>query len=254
LTGDYRGFRRAAHIRYVPMPGGEQAIREPWRMAAAYLADLGQGDALLEARVPRSALAAVRQLIDRRTNAPSTSSVGRLFDGVAALTGIRDRVSYEGQAAMELEWLAIPVVPDGAYSFDIPKAGDGELGDSALVVDTRPLFSDVVADLSRGQEAATIARRFHSTLVELVAQVCRRLRQKSGLDVVVLSGGVFQNALFATEVDAQLVCDGFRVYRHRRVPPGDGGLSCGQLAIAAGAGEASDDLIGKPSARVRTFS
>jgi len=254
LTGDYRGFRRAAHIRYVPMPGGEQAIREPWRMAAAYVADLGQGDAVLETRVPRSALAAVRQLIDRRANAPFTSSVGRLFDGVAALTGIRDRVSYEGQAAMELEWLAIPVAPDGAYSFDIQETGDGELGDSALVVDTRPLFREVVADLSRGHEAAKIARRFHSTLVELVAQVCRRLRQTSGLDVVVLSGGVFQNALLTTEVNARLVCDGFRVCRHRRVPPGDGGLSCGQLAIAAAAGKESDDLIGNRSAHVLTFS
>src|SRR5205823_6350072 len=98
LTGDYRGVCRAAHWRYVAMPGGEQAVREPWRMAAAYLADAGQADSLLQGRVPAPALSTVRRLIDRRINAPLTSSVGRLFDGVAALAGLRERVSYEGQS------------------------------------------------------------------------------------------------------------------------------------------------------------
>jgi hydrogenase maturation protein HypF len=158
--------------------------------------------------------------------------VGRLFDGVAALAGVRDRVSYEGQAAMELEWLAeqLPASDVAAFDFDILENAQN---DSPLLIDTRPLFTEAAAGLRGGCPAAKIARRFHSTLVEIVARVCCRLRQRSGLDVVVLSGGVFQNALLSTEVIARLECSGFRVHRHRRVPPGDGGLSLGQLALAA---------------------
>ena len=110
------------------MPGGDQAIREPWRMAAAHLADAGQGDAPLAGRVPAPALAAVRRLIDRRINSPLTSSAGRLFDAVAALTGLRDRVSYEGQAAMELEWLALAAPAHEASPFDFDIVGSGDDG------------------------------------------------------------------------------------------------------------------------------
>jgi len=230
LTGDYHGFRRGAHLRYAAMPGGEQAVREPWRMAAAYLADADRDDTLLRKRVPAAALATVRRLIDRRVNAPLTSSVGRLFDAVAALAGILDSARYEGQPAMELEWSAAEVSADGVYPFEIL---DPRPTEAPLQVDTRPLIGAVAADVSHGRGAAIIGRRFHSTLVEIVTQVCSRLREQTGLTAVVLSGGVFQNALLATEVIPRLESDGFRVYRHRRVPPGDGGLSLGQLAIAA---------------------
>ena len=169
LTGDYRGFRRAAHLRYVAMPGGEQAIREPWRMAAAYLHDAGLDDAPLRGRVPAASCAVARRLIDRRFNAPLTSSAGRLFDGVAALAGVRDRVSYEGQAAMELEWLASEVPRDGAYPFEIEAA---EAAERPLIVDTRPLIAEVAREVCRGASAAIVGRRFHSTLVEIVAAVC----------------------------------------------------------------------------------
>ena len=229
LTGDYRGFRRAAHLRYVAMPGGEQAIREPWRMALAYLDDAGQDDASLRGRVASGRLAIARRMILRQFNAPSTSSVGRLFDGVASLAGVRDRVSFEGQAAMELEWLASEVASDGHYPFEIEEAG----ADRPLLVDTRPLIAEVVREVRQGRDAAIVGRRFHSTLVEIVAAVCSRIRSRTGLAVVVLSGGVFLNALLTTETIERLEGDGFRVYRHRRVPPSDGGLSLGQLAIAA---------------------
>jgi hydrogenase maturation protein HypF len=232
LTGDYRGFRRAAHFRYVGMPGGERAIREPWRMAAAYLADAGQGDDLLAGRVPAAALAAVRRLIDRKINCPLTSSAGRLFDGIAALLGLRTDASYEGQAAMEVEWLATDVSPAGISAYDA-EIFENAGADSPLLIDTRPLFGCAAADLRRGTPAAVIARRFHSTLVAIVVDVCLRLRRETGLEAVVLSGGVFQNALLTTEVIAQLEREEFRVYRHCRVPPGDGGLSLGQLAVAA---------------------
>ncbi len=230
LTGDYRGFRRAAHLRYVGMPGGERAIREPWRMATSYLIDAGQSDELLRDRVPATALATVRRMIERTLNAPPTSSMGRLFDGVAALAGVRDRVSYEGQAAIELEGTASGSDADGVYPFEIDEPAEEN---SPLQIDTRPLICGVVAGVRRGDDAATIGRRFHSTAVEVVARVCSKLRDRTGLSAVALSGGVFSNALLTGEVVDRLDRDGFRVYRHRRVPPGDGGLSLGQLAIAA---------------------
>jgi hydrogenase maturation protein HypF len=235
LTGGYGGFRRAAHLRYVPMPGGDQAIREPWRMAASYLADAGQREALLAGRVSAASLTTVRRVIDRRINTPLTSSAGRLFDGVAALLGVRDRVTYEGQAAIELEWLATAASSHDGSFFEFDIAAGASRG-SPFTIDTRPLIAAIAAAIGRGQDAAQIARRFHSTLVEVIAQVCARLRQQEELDVVVLSGGVFQNALFTSEVIEHLERDGFRVYRHKNVPPGDGGLSLGQLVIAAATG------------------
>jgi hydrogenase maturation protein HypF len=229
LTGDYRGFRRAAHLRYVAMPGSEQAIREPWRMALAHLDDAGLDDDSLRGRIPTTGLAIARRLIERRFQAPFTSSAGRLFDAVAALAGVRDQVSYEGQAAMELEWLASGVTADGHYPFELEEVG----ADQPLVVDTRPLIAEVAKDVRHGRGAAIIGRRFHSTLVEIIAAVCARLRSRTGLSTVVLSGGVFLNALLLSETLERLERDGFRTYRHRRVPPSDGGLSLGQLAIAA---------------------
>jgi len=226
LVGDYRGFRRAAHLRYVGMPGGEQAIREPWRMALAHLIDARADISLIGKRLPPPAVTMTTRLLERGINAPLTSSVGRLFDAVAALAGVRDRVSYEGQAAAELEGLATEVGPDGAYPFDL-------LPDAPMVVDTRPLVRAVAEDIGQGVEAARVARRFHSTLVEVIAAVCDRVRRATGLGVVVLSGGVFLNALLTREVCRRLHGEGFDVHRHRLVPPGDGGLSLGQLAIAA---------------------
>jgi hydrogenase maturation protein HypF len=233
LVGDYRHVRRAAHLRYVGMPGGDAAIREPWRMAVAHLADAGIPDAPLKARLLPTQLDTLQRLLERRFHTPLTSSVGRLFDAVAALAGVRDRVSYEGQAAIELEWLASRRPAAEIYLFaleedrtDVPEA-------PLFRIDTRPLIRAVAEEVNQHVEAERIARRFHSTLVEVVGQVCGRLREATGLGVVTLSGGVFLNALLSREVQARLRADGFRVYRHRLVPPNDGGLSLGQLAIAA---------------------
>jgi hydrogenase maturation protein HypF len=232
LVGDYRDFRRGAHLRYVGMPGGDQAIREPWRMAVAHLTDARAEFAPLRARLLPVQLRTVERMLERRLNTPLTSSMGRLFDAVAALAGVRDRVSHEGQAAVELEWLATGAVPDRAYPFAIGPPPPGETA-APLVVDTRPLIRAVAEEATQGVAAALIARRFHSALVEMIAAVCGRLRRETGLAAVVLSGGVFLNALLTAEASARLRGDGFRVYRHRRVPPNDGGLSLGQLAVAA---------------------
>ena len=220
-------------LRYVGMPGGDRAIREPWRMALAHLADAEAEDAPFVARFSRAEVAVLRKMIARRLGTPRTSSAGRLFDAVASLAGVRDRVSYEGQAAVELEWLASEALPEGVYPFALSPPRDEEPQQTPLVVDTRPLIRAVAEDVAGGALATSIARRFHSTIVNIIAAVCSRLRMTSGIDVVVLSGGVFMNVLLTCEVVTRLESDGFRVYRHRRVPPNDGGLSLGQLAIAA---------------------
>jgi hydrogenase maturation protein HypF len=232
-VGDYAGFRRAAHLRPVVLPGGERAIREPWRMSAAYLLDAGRDLSALDGEIGSSARDAVERIIARRFNCPITTSAGRLFDAVAALAGVRQRVSYEGQAAIELEGLATDVPADGSYPFGLEGVREGELAEETLVLDMRPMIAEVAEDARRGAAASSIARRFHSTMVDAIARVCRSLRARTGLDAVAFSGGVFLNALLSAEAAARLEADGFRVYRHRQVPPNDGGLCLGQLAVAA---------------------
>jgi hydrogenase maturation protein HypF len=224
LVGDYAGFRRAAHLRCVGMPGGDQATREPWRMALAHLRDADVQCRTFESRIPAPEMRVVRQMLDRGVNTPLTSSAGRLFDAVASLAGVRDRVAYEGQAAMELEWLATGADESGAYPFAVETNGS---------VDTRPMIAAIVDDVHASTDKRVIALRFHSTLVTIIAAVCARIRQETQITSVAVSGGVFMNALLTGEVLARLQADGFRVYRHRLVPPNDAGLSLGQAAIAA---------------------
>jgi hydrogenase maturation protein HypF len=228
LVGDYRQFRRGAFLRRVGMPGGDQAILQPWRMAVAHLRDAGAAWGPLAARLLPTEIRTVDKMLERGINSPLTSSVGRLFDAVASLAGVRDRISYEGQAAVELEWLARQSHADGSYPFELVPSDDGP-----LTIDARPLVRAVAREAAAGTPAADVARRFHSMLVGLVAAVCDRLRRATAIATVVLSGGVFLNLLLTREVTARLAGDGFRVYRHQLVPPNDGGLSLGQLAVAA---------------------
>ena len=233
LVGDYGTFRRAAHLRYVPLPGGDRAAAEPWRMAVSHALDAGCDTPTLQPAPSAIERRAVTAMIRRRLNAPLTSSAGRLFDAVASLAGVRQRVRYEGQAAMELERLAWRESPQGLYDFDLDLVRDETIVDSPLVIDTRPLIGSVVRDAARGVDAARIARRFHDTLAEIIVDACGEIRERCGLDRVVLSGGVFVNALLTSRTSARLSELGFRVYRHETVPPNDGGLSLGQVAIAA---------------------
>jgi hydrogenase maturation protein HypF len=229
LLGDARAVRRAAHLRRVPMPGGEAAIREPWRMAVAHLREAGEdidGSALAR-RIDRNRLRVVETMLARGFNTPLTSSVGRLFDAVAAMIGACDRMSFEGQAAMQLESLAMTMPHGRAYPFAVVSH------DARLEIDPRPLVAAIAADVRAGAPSATIARRFHTTLVDVIEAACRAIRDASGVDIVVLSGGVFVNAIVAHEACARLTQAGFRAYRHRRMPPNDGGLCLGQLAVAA---------------------
>jgi hydrogenase maturation protein HypF len=233
LVGDYRTFRRAGHLRCVRLPGGEQAIREPWRMAASYLLDAQCDLSPLESLVPPQALHAVSTMIERRVNTPMTSSAGRLFDAVAALIGLRSKVTYEGQAAIELEWLAERASTGGSYPIEGSEETSPDDPEPTFVVDLRPAVWAIVHNLRDRPDRPRIARRFHWTVVDAITEVCGRIRQRHDLSSVVLSGGTFLNGLLSAEAVRRLTREGFTVYRHHLVPPNDGGLSLGQLAIAA---------------------
>lgn len=227
LVGTCARVTRAAHLRAVPLPGGDQAIREPWRMAAAYLADAEVGASGLEDRIDPGRRPLLAAIAERRLRAPLTSSAGRLFDAVAFLAGGPAAVSYEAQAALWLEGMARG--PGEPYEFELElEAGTPQ--PPCLVIDTRPLIRGVWEDARRGRGAGAIASRFHATLARIVAATCERIA--GPLDVA-LTGGVFCNAVLLEASTRELESRGFRPWAHRRVPSNDGGLSLGQLAVAA---------------------
>lgn len=226
LLTDAKSMVRAAHLRQIPMPGGEGAVHEPWRMALAYLLDAGVDTENIRLRHPREC-GIVTRMIERRINSPLTSSAGRLFDAIACLAGLAETVSFEGQAAMRLEAKAEERDADAAYPFELREV------DERLEVDTRPLVRQVARDASAGVGPGLISQRFHAGLADAIAAVCMGLRKSSGYDTVALSGGVFLNRRLTRQTTTRLSGAGFRVLRHRRVPPNDGGLSLGQLAVAA---------------------
>lgn len=225
LIAGYNGYDRVCHLANVAMPGGDKAVCEPWRMALAWLQYSGVewSDDLPPTR-SRSAqeLSVVSHQIEHRLNAPLTSSMGRLFDAVAALIGVRTVVNYEAQAAIELEALA-DTEEEGRYGFDLN--GD--------IVDAAPVVQRVVADLRAGESAGKISARFHNGIADMVVRVCTRERGRQGLNQVVLSGGVWQNMTLLERTVAQLEQSGFKVHVHHRVPANDGGVSLGQAIIAA---------------------
>ena len=229
LVADLHGFTRAGHLEAVPLPGGASAIRQPWRMAVAYLEAAGLGDAVLPIAERHAADWPRVRAVARSTLSPPTSSAGRLFDAVAALLDLRDEVTYEGQAAIELE-RAAPRTPLPAYPTVVVAGGRG------FVVRGADLVAAVVEDLRDGVDTATIAGRFHAGVAGAIVAGCVRVRAATGLDLVALSGGVFQNVLLVSQVVPALEREGFRVLTHRRVPPNDGGISLGQAAVAAAGG------------------
>ena len=235
LLADLVSARRAAHLAAVPLPGGEAAIREPWRMAAVYLSRAFGGappPGLAVTRRNQRRWDAVLAMADRGINAPATSSAGRLFDAAAALLGVRDTISYEGQAAIELEQLADPA-ETGCYPAGLDAGpGDGD-GPGPLLVRGADLIRAAAGDLAAGTAPAVIAARFHNGVAAAIVAVCERLRDGHGLGSVALSGGVFQNLLLTARAVTGLTDRGFRVLVHARVPCNDGGISFGQAAVAA---------------------
>ncbi|WP_326789176.1 carbamoyltransferase HypF [Streptomyces sp. NBC_00151] len=242
LLADYDGYRRFAHLGYVPLPGGDAAVRNPYRMALSHLraAGLPWRDELpcAAAATPEERRLLERQL-ERGFNCVPTSSMGRLFDAVSSLAGVCHRVEYEAQAAMELENAALddlsgPLADDernDAYRFMLRAVRQDP--EAPLVADPAPVLAAAVADVRAGVTAGRVARRFHRAVVGLVLEVCAVARESTGIRTVALSGGVFCNALLTEGCGAVLERDGFTVLRHHRVPPNDGGLALGQLIVAA---------------------
>ncbi len=263
LVADHASFDRTAHLSCVTMPGGDAAVREPWRMALSYLHDawpadaygkgFGGGNLPLYDHIPEGAPEVIARMIAGGVHCPPTSSMGRLFDGVAALAGIRYRSGFEGQAAMELEAAAAKAAAEGlhtndeTYPYELPPAGRKE-------IPVAPIIRGVVEDVLAGRDPARIALRFHRTVIRLFADLCRAIRSERGLDCVALSGGVFQNVLLLEGLVEQLAKMGFKVLTHRQVPATDGGLCLGQAVAAAAvisgktgaAGDAGGDVSVKP--------
>ena len=228
LVGDLRSCERVGHFRYQPMPGGDLATREPWRMALSYLQTAYPElpvDSPAFNNIPSAELRLVGQAAARGINAPLTSSCGRLFDAVAALLGLRQRASYEGQAALELEMCA-----DRHASQPLPYELVNE--DHQLIFDPTPLVRTIFEQQRTGASPAMLAGQFHASLAAMVLEVCEELRSRTALQRVVLSGGVFQNCLLTEMTLAHLEGSGFEVLTHSLVPPNDGGLAFGQAAVA----------------------
>jgi hydrogenase maturation protein HypF len=217
FVGDYDGMRRSAHLEPLPLPGGDAAIRQPWRIAVAYLNALVEPEDHPIGFCPGEA-GLIRQQIEKGLNVPQTSSMGRLFDAVSALLGVCSEVSYEAHAAIELEQLASLAQDWRPYPFAVE--GD--------VVRLAPLFYALLESLERGVPIPDMAARFHATIARMVLEVCLRLREETGLLAVALSGGVFQNALLLDLTVPVLRDAGFEVLLHHQAPCNDGGISLGQ--------------------------
>jgi hydrogenase maturation protein HypF len=259
LLADAAGFERAATFRPFRSPGGERAVREPWRTAVGLLHELW-GPALFEREelaplqiCPPSDRAVLRSILAGHVHAPQTSSVGRLFDAVASLIGLRQRVSYDGQAAMELEWAAEKEQTDEVYPFTIAECRmsndewrmeDGkqrvtsdewrvtsaQMKPPRFIVDWGPMIEAILAGHARDVQVSSVAAKFHNTLVEIIMAVAQRVAQER----VVLAGGCFQNRILLEGAVRRLRAGGFRPFWPDRLPPNDGGLALGQLYVAMG--------------------
>ena len=232
LLAGLHEYRRLAHLKYVPLPGGETAVREPWRMALMHLRNL-YGERVLDLPLPSSLplaelpAGAVLTLAERGINSYPTSSMGRLFDAVASLLGCGVRVSYEAQAAAALENLALSSAgTTRAYRFE---TGAG----SPALIDPAPVIERIVRDLARGAARGEIAAAFHNGVAELVVETAQRLAASCGCRTAVVSGGVFQNRFLCERVLALAARSGLELLMHRIVPPNDGGVSLGQVQAAA---------------------
>jgi hydrogenase maturation protein HypF len=232
LLTTYQGFQRAAHLAYMPLPGGDAAVRKPARTCLAYLwkaglewePELSSVTSLcVEERV------ALKNQLIHAINTPLTSSMGRLFDAVSAFIGVRQKVNYEAQAAVELEALVDPH-EEQAYSLGYKPA---QSADSApLIVDPAPMFEAIRADLHDGVAQSIISARFHNGIAQMVLNVCLTIRSQSSIHQVVLSGGVWQNMTLLEKTFRLLHNAGFDILTHQKVPANDGGLSLGQAVVA----------------------
>jgi hydrogenase maturation protein HypF len=224
LVARYAGFERRGHLRYIPLAGGDAAVREPWRAALGYLMDAFGAGAQLDG-VAENRVRVVRRMIEQGVNTVPTSSCGRLFDAVAAIIGLRTVVNFEAQAAIELEMIA-EEGNTARYPFEV-EAG------RLWKLDFRPMIERIAREAAEGAPRPAISAKFHNTLAEAMVETCRRIRGETKLARVCLSGGTFQNMRLLGLAVAGLRGAGFEVFPHAKVPPNDGGIALGQAAIAA---------------------
>ncbi|HDP37387.1 MAG TPA: carbamoyltransferase HypF, partial [Candidatus Atribacteria bacterium] len=230
LLCDFKKYSRAGHLKYYPLPGGDKAIVEPWRMAYSYLYSIyGPKAKMLDIdftrRTDYGKSSIIEKMIDKKINSPLTSSCGRLFDAASSLIGVRDEISYEGQAAMELESFCASGIKE-SYKFRIYKEGE------EFIIDPQEIFIDIIKDLKEGIDKKVMAAKFHNTVAEFTLNLCGKIRENSGINKVDLSGGVFQNRFLTEKIISLLEKDDFQVYIQRKVPPNDGGISLGQAVVA----------------------
>jgi hydrogenase maturation protein HypF len=225
LLASYADFERVAHLEYLPLPGGDSATRNPWRIAVGYAESLGLNinDLPFMQTLDEKAVDIVRQQVRKKLNTPLTSSMGRLFDAVACLSGVRSEVSYEAQAAIELEILSKPHLRAALpYPYQIK---DG-------IVSLRDMLQSAIDDVKSKQPAGYIGARFHRTICALAVDICKRTRSDTGINEVALSGGVWQNQALLVMTRADLLRENFIAYVHQQTPANDGGLALGQAVVA----------------------
>ncbi|MGM0786760.1 MAG: carbamoyltransferase HypF [Thermodesulfobacteriota bacterium] len=244
MVAERAGFKRAAHLSYAAMPGGDAAVKEPWRMGLSYLteafgADWQNTGLRFLREISPEYLRVAAEMINRRINSPLTSSMGRLFDGVAAISGLCSRVDFEAQAAIKLEMQAaggvLPLDKTRCYGYEFDETDTG-----IIRIPAAPMIRGIVDDLLKGASPGIVSKKFHTTIIFLFSDVCDRISGATGLKRVVLSGGVFQNAVLLEGMCESLKERGFSVFVNRRVPANDGGISLGQAVCAA-------EMIGKGS-------
>jgi hydrogenase maturation protein HypF len=234
LVADYRNAHRAGHLEYLPLPGGATAIKRPYRTAVAYVLTLLGENALnhvlpVMKEADDMEIEVIKRQIERKINSPLSSSMGRLFDAISALLGIRGKIDYEGQAAVELEMAAYEEDYDHAqesYPYRIVE------DQGIRIVHLRDLLSAVMEDLHQGTSKGRISVKFHNTVARMINEMCHLIADKTGITQVALSGGVFQNRLLSRKTVSLLESSGFQVFTHRQVPCNDGGISLGQAVIA----------------------
>jgi hydrogenase maturation protein HypF len=230
LLVNLRDYKRVAHFKYVPMPGGEIAIKNPWKMAFSYLYEIyGENflnlDLEFVKKLDKNKGEIIQKMLTRKINLFYTSSAGRLFDAVSVLLNWREQTNYEGQPAIELESWAEENIRS-SYDFEIEKEKD------ILMIEPEWIIQGVIKDLIRKEEKSKISAKFHNSVAQIINEVCSRLRKECDLNSVCLSGGVFQNILLLERTHALLTKNRFKVYIHHKVPPNDGGISLGQAVIA----------------------
>ncbi|MDD5427833.1 MAG: hypothetical protein PHI58_01170 [Candidatus Omnitrophica bacterium] len=226
FAGSLKGFTRAAHLEYYPMPGADMAVRQPWRMAVSYLyGAFGPKFMTIVKKRNRADASVIKKMIDKNINSPLTSSAGRLFDGAASLILAKDRVTREAELPIELEKTIRTGCRD-KYDFDIGKER------KELIIKTSPLIKGVVKDLAKKTDKAVIACKFHNTIADIIVKISAGLSKRFKTKKVVLSGGVFQNKYLTARAVEGLRAKGLEVYPPRSVPVNDIGIPIGQIAIA----------------------